>query len=396
MPFASHSIRVCLLGGLLAASTGCAGEPDPAVGARLVALEPLMALDVEALRAALDEAGFGLLAPIDEGITLARVEYETRGVDGEVALASGLLALPAESAPRGVVSYQHGTISARDEAPSMLTNSEGLLVAAVFAGRGYAYLAPDYLGLGTGTGTHPYIHARTEAAATRDLLTVALETPAGAIDGWDAPIPDGLPVFLLGFSQGAHASLAALRAAETEPGATLVPDAVAAISGPYDLAGVQLPHSLGPDATGGVFYLAYLLDAYRQIYGGPAPAEVFAAPFDGEVPRLYDGEHDAAEISSVLPASTDALLVPGAASAAWFRDALADNEILTWTPRTPVQLYVAAGDTDVPGSNAQAARAYWAARGADVPVIQLGEVDHSTSAALGIVAARQWFDTLIE
>lgn len=221
------------------------------------------------------------------------------------------------------------------------------------------------------------------------------EGAPGAIDGWDVPIPDGLPVFLLGFSQGAHASLAALRAAETEPGATLVPDAVAAISGPYDLAGVQLPHSLGPDATGGVFYLAYLLDAYRRIYGGPAPAEVFAAPSTARC--------RGSTMASTTPRRSRACCRRAPTRCSCPGPRARPGSATRWRttrsspgPRGPRSSSTSPPATPTSPGATPRPRAYWAARGADVPVIQLGEVDHSTSAALGIVAARQWFDTLVE
>src|SRR5690606_2948145 len=87
-------------------------------------------------------------------------------------------------------------------APSQLTTFEGAPVAALFASAGFAYAAPDYLGLGDGDGDHPYLHAHSEATASLDLLRAMREfADRRGIE----LAPD---LYATGFSQGGQATMA--------------------------------------------------------------------------------------------------------------------------------------------------------------------------------------------
>jgi dienelactone hydrolase len=112
------------------------------------------------------------------------------------------------------VSWQHGTTTQRSEVPSKPTPDEGVVASLVFAGHGYLLAAPDYLGLGTSEGRHPYYHAESTAASVVDLLRAARRLAEARDLAWPEPL------FLTGFSQGGHASIAALRELEAaaEPG----------------------------------------------------------------------------------------------------------------------------------------------------------------------------------
>ncbi len=64
--------------------------------------------------------------------------------------------------------------------------------------QGYAVVAPDYLGLGPGAETvHPYLHSRTEATATVDLVRAARRVEPALAHRWA----------VAGVSQGGHAAL---------------------------------------------------------------------------------------------------------------------------------------------------------------------------------------------
>ncbi|MEM9691298.1 MAG: lipase family protein [Myxococcota bacterium] len=388
---------------------GCGGDPEPApppvepqaVRGQPIDLEPLAEFDVGFVREALDEAGLGELAPVETGVSLARLSYTTVDEYGAPTWASGLLAMPLDLSPRALISYQHGTITDRADAPSMGEGDESLLVAALFAGHGFAYLAPDYLGLGTGPGLHPYMHAASEATATLDLIRAA---GSPELEGSGLALDLSMPSLLVGFSQGAHASLAALRASDSESERALgnLPDvtAVAAIAGPHALSDVQIPHSLDATTGGGPVYLGYLISAYQRIYDGPALSEAVRAPYASRLPELFDGSQGET-VAEELPTTGAELVIPELATALrnggdnWLARALADNDLLGWIPNRPVVLYVGRADVDVPAENSERAVEVWRARGASVELVELGPVDHSASAALGLVAARARFDTML-
>ena len=75
--------------------------------------------------------------------------------------------------------------------------------SSVFAGGGFIYIAPDYLGLGDSTvPRHRYFHAATEASSAVDLLAASRHVLASLHVQRDDEL------FTFGFSQGGHAALA--------------------------------------------------------------------------------------------------------------------------------------------------------------------------------------------
>src|SRR4051812_5051599 len=100
---------------------------------------------------------------VRHGVDAFRLRYATVGVGGAPTSASGLLVLPRVRARRlRTVSYAHGTMVVRADAPSRSLDSLAGASALLFAGAGFATVAPDYLGLGDGPGRHPLVHAKAK------------------------------------------------------------------------------------------------------------------------------------------------------------------------------------------------------------------------------------------
>ena len=103
---------------------------------------------------------------------------------GNTTTATGMVSVPRTSGPLPTVAYVHGTSMSFYDAPSNPNtfgtfnprgeSFEGPPSTAVFAGNGFIYIAPDYLGLGDSTvPRHRYFHADTEASSAIDLLAAA-------------------------------------------------------------------------------------------------------------------------------------------------------------------------------------------------------------------------------
>jgi pimeloyl-ACP methyl ester carboxylesterase len=179
---------------------------------------------------------------VRSGITLQRLVYTTIDAHGEPTVASGLLALPTDVEPVGVVSFGHGTDSLKSYVPSAPTG-EGLGVSALFASGGFALVATDYVGLGLSPGHHPYLHAATEASASLDLLRAVRLTAR------ESKVKLPRSVYITGFSQGGQAALALDRTIEADPDSPWRVVAVAPIAGPYDLSGTEFPDMIdGPSS----------------------------------------------------------------------------------------------------------------------------------------------------
>ncbi|MFN0066301.1 MAG: alpha/beta hydrolase family protein [Limisphaerales bacterium] len=330
-------------------------------------------------------------------VALHKVAYETVDPWGGRTTASGTVAVPVGVAnPLPLVSYQHGTVLEDAELPSRQGTES--LVGVVFATTGYAAVMPDYLGLGDSPGFHPYHHAKTHATATVDLLRAArtwASSNAVALNG---------RVFLTGYSQGGHATLAAHREIEALHRNEFNLVAVGAGAGAYDLAGVTAEAFTGTGVHPNPYYLPYFLLGLAAAYPADAAAlrGMLAPPYRTTVPPLFDGLRDAGAINAALPAVPSAALDPAQLEAFrtdpghFLRRLLRENSLLDWRPLAPLRLYHCGGDLDVSPANATRARDALAAAGAaSVQVFDpRPSADHGDCAVPALLAVKTWFDSL--
>ena len=219
-------------------------------------------------------------------VQLYKIVYHTISPLGEPTQASGALLLPDNvGQPLPLVSYQHGTVTQTNLAPSSmdLMNSE-VTVGVAFATTGYAAVTPDYLGLGASPGLHPYCHARSEATACIDMLRAARTFCA----------TNGIVLtnrlFLCGYSEGGHATMALLRELEAYYTNEFTVTACAPMAGPYDLSGVTTTNFLSGVAQPNPYYFLYLLGAYQEVYQfAPSLGSILASPYDTNLPPLLNG-----------------------------------------------------------------------------------------------------------
>lgn len=375
-----------------ACATGDIAREDPAPAGRgdLVAATPIATMDAAQTRDYL--AKWKYPAAQVHGVRTYRVVYGTVAADGVPTTASGLVVIPETDLPRlRTVSYAHGTVVRRDEAPSAAGESDRARTV-LFAAAGYLAVAPDYLGLGSGPGTHPYAHAPSEASASADLLLAARTLLA---DQGRAVHQD---VLVAGFSQGGQAALALGRELQAGTVRDARLGAVAAVSGPYAIQEVQAPAALdgrvGPRQA--VLFLAYWTTAMNRIYHLYGdPAEAFRQPYARQVEQLFDGNHDLLTIASQLPRTPQELLTPEYLelaknpSGAALR-AMADSDtVCDWAPTAPVRLYAATGDRSVPFENSQ--RCLKAELGTAAELIDLGDIDHGATTSTALPQILDWF-----
>jgi pimeloyl-ACP methyl ester carboxylesterase len=388
-------------GGLLAAllwllpCMGCAIAPPPlgpvslpapvaqaevGLPGTLIAIEPLRRLSPAEAHLALWLADIEDVSP-RAAADCYRVRYWSARHDGQPVAASGLLAVPSHGPVRGLVSYQHGVATEHRDVPSAL-RIEGTLAAILFASGGYAVLAPDYQGLGASPGTHPFLHAASEANDVRYLL-----------DATRSQLPPGLPLVLAGFSQGGHATLAALRALEQDAGVSVAGAII--VAGALNIRTSGLERALSGTAPNAVVYLAYMVMGYAQVHGQPLASVLDAAVIE-RVRAAIDGHHDSARILAALPAEPRALFSPAFLAAwdgggqHWLLDALRDNEVTHWRPRTPVLLLYGDEDRVVPPAEALAAAAELRSRGAFADAMSVGAVGHEDSVRRAIPVLLRW------
>ncbi|MFD3515755.1 lipase [Streptomyces sp. NPDC058657] len=378
-----------MLVGSLAGATGASAAPAPAPVAHpqhqngrgdLLHAERLYTLETRrAVAAELKKAGFDA-SQARHGVVAYRLTYRTVDPQGRPTTASGLLVLPLGREGRlRAVSFAHGTGSHRSDAPSMQRGTFLTGPPVTYASAGFAAVAPDYLGMGTGPGPHPWMHVPSEASASLDLLRAAR-----------AFHPLDRKVLVTGFSQGASAALGLGRALQAGEDRYFGLGALAPISGAYDFGGAELPALLAGelDPKSSVIYAAYTLVAFNRVHRVyDHPGEVFRVP---AVEALFDGEHTGRQLFEGTPDTLDDLLTPYGLDLltrprGGLADALRETDSVCrdWTPRVPVRLYMAGGDEQATTVNTANCAASLRGRGVEAEVVDLGAVDHQKSRHLG-------------
>jgi hypothetical protein len=331
------------------------------------------------------------------GVKVHKLIYETVDAQGLRTQASGALCLPDSRPAAGLplLSYQHGTVTEREDVPSRL-NTEGFIGVAM-ATSGYAAVLPDYLGLGDSPGVHPYHHAKSEATSVVDLLRAARRHCTSN------SVPLNGKLFLTGCSQGGHATLAAMRELEEFHAAEFTLTACAPGAGACDLSGVTADDFLKDEAKSNPYYLPYLLVGLRDVSGWPdAWTDLLAQPHAATIPPLFNGFNGGGQINAQMPARPMRILRPEVTESFRsqpddpLRAMLRGNDLIRWAPKAPLRLYPCSGDKDVPPANMQSALATFHARG--VTEVQALDpkpgADHGDCVQPMLLAAMAWFDSL--
>ena len=311
---------------------------------------------------------------INYGIDVYKVRYTTTDVQGQLDTASGALVIPqARNFALPLFIYQHGTSGAKDDVPSNLNISD-YKVPLAFGGVGAVSLAPDYLGLGDSRGFHPYLHAATEASAAIDMLKAIEPYVAGqgqALNG---------QLFLGGYSQGGHASMALHRVLQQDYPSEYPVTAAAHMSGPYSLANVMRDYVLSEeeyDFPGYIVRIILGLNEYYQFYDDFS--QVFRAPYLGPAQAYYNNELTMGALHDTLATLLTlefGLVQPKFIIQDSVRQniidnpnhpiniALAGNDVYDWAPQSPTRLFYCTSDEQVLYTNSLLADSVMNANGA--------------------------------
>ncbi len=331
-------------------------------------------------------------------VDLYVITYETITATGEETEASGLIAIPkgiSTSAP--LLSFQHGTTLKQTAAPSNIILGSGMEVGLIFATEGYIVCMPDFLGLGKGTGLHPYMHAKSEATATIDMLRATKKQLT------ELSISVNEKLFLMGYSQGGHATMATHKAIETDYSNEFSITASSPMAGPYDVSGAMVDIIIAKEEYVKPGYLPYVLYSYNSIYNIFSNVEdAFKAPYNSNLPPFFNGENSyyLSEVDAVMPPIPSDILkdniyneiVNKTNTAFW--NAMEDNDLYNWKPTAPIRMFHCDGDVTVPMANSEKAMLNFQNNGVKnaelINPLQGGT--HATCIVPSIIAAKKWFE----
>ena len=309
-------------------------------------------------------------------VLVYRIIYETIDVDNNPVLASGALVLPDIRDPMPFMSFQHGTITEEEDAPSWF--SSDLYFTAVFnASAGYIIALPDYLGYGSSRHLdHPYEHGRSLATASRDMLRAVRE-----FDILNNDFSANDKLFLTGYSQGGYATMALLKLLEEEHSDEFRVTAATAGAGAYNKS--EFARYL-LEADQEIVYLntfLWVLDTYNKVYRIERPhRHYFNEPFATIIAEGGIFENPELNPQNLFTAGFREGIISG--SDTEFISALADNDNYDWKPSTPLQLYHGTDDDFVYYFNSASAYQAMNERGAQsVELITIQGGNHATSVA---------------
>jgi pimeloyl-ACP methyl ester carboxylesterase len=316
-------------------------------------------------------------------VDVFKVKYRTTFRDEEIT-ASGFVVIPKTSDPTGMVSFQHGTITAHKDAPtaSPLNDTE-LILYACLGSAGFIGVVPDYIGFGESKDVlHPYYVEETTAASVIDNLKAAKEL-AGQKN-----VDFNKRLFLAGYSQGGYATMAAHKAIEADGlnGFDLIASFPA--SGGYDVKGMQ-EYFFDQTSYHQPHYLAYVALSYQTFYGwNGAISDFFNEPYASKIPGLFNGSLGADAINAQLTDQV-AQLVKGdllqnietASKYTYLTEAFNENSLTDWTPKAKMFMYHGDADITVPYQNSVSTYNKLLANGASTELLKfktLPGATHST------------------
>jgi hypothetical protein len=278
-----HPWALCLAGGVALALAGCGSDsmtsamPTATTRGSLIIDPPLRiaSLDAATFGAELGASASGaqLLQVAGQptcGVDFYYLQYNTVGGAGETTTASGALMVPTGTAAecsggRPIVLYGHGTNTDRTLNIADITNTsntEGALIAAMFAAHGYIVVAPNYAGYDISKlPYHPYLNADQQSKDMIDALTAARTALPHTMT---SSTTDGGKLFITGYSQGGYVAMATHRALQA---AGAMVTASAPMSGPYALEAFGDAVFYGQVNIGSTVFTPLLVTSYQHAYG---------------------------------------------------------------------------------------------------------------------------------
>jgi hypothetical protein len=258
---------------------------------------------------------------------------------------------------------------------------------------------PDYLGLGNSPGYQAYLHAQSEATCVVDALR------AGKALCASNDITFNGQVFLAGFSQGGHVTMATHRELEAFHTNEFTVTASAPCAGTYDLGGITVESILANPDYPIAYPFAMILASYLPIYQlGDTLEELLAEPYRSLLPPLLDGTHNEGQITADLPTDPFAILRSDYQAdfrtnvSNPFRQALLDNNTHSWTPKAPMKMFHCQGDSIAIFANAEVAYQSFTNRGACcVTLVDPGapaQLNHEDCFIPSLREVLAWFETL--
>ena len=369
------------------------------------AFSPAIPATVDNIKGIMNTFGVNALAEnVKYDVNIFKIVYKTL-FEGDSILVSGVVATPVPKKNNQtfpILSYQHGTIFTKAEAPSVNTNNEFM---TYLASTGMVIVIADYIGFGASSAEfHPYLHKQYTVNAVLDMIRASIEFVK-----IEKPCKINDQLFMFGYSQGGGATIAAMEAIENNAANNdLTVTAAAAGSGAYDMAGfrswvLQQQRYTKPS------YIAYLLESFSKYSNMNIDYSlIFNTEYAEKIPGLIDGQRSDNQVNDEIGSE----YVQGLFNADFIsnetylnndvyepmRTAFAQNKVNAWATNTPLKLFYGTIDEWVPGDQTMELLKEFRSLGvgSNVEMKPLNGMDHLTAFPQTLFDTMTWFLSLIE
>lgn len=312
-------------------------------------------------------------------------------------VATGLIAIPvSENKTFPVISYQHGTIFEKDQAPSNPRKSdETKFMLAQFAAQGYVVISADYFGLGDVSNEHNsyFVRYSTEQAC--------LDMYKASMQFMEKHNLSSSKFFINGWSQGGYNTMLFLRRLEKE---NIQVDAAFTAAGPADpllaiTRGIFNPRPF--DAfwvTGVISNMLFSLEKYNN-FEGLAKQYIRPEYFD-VASKFYNFSITDGEFFSKVPPKIDSmftqkLIDDAKTTKGLYWQTLSSSEAYKWYSKTPLRAYYGERDEVISVDAAKVAVEYMKVLGKqDATLHNAGATaNHRATYIESIADAKAWIDS---
>lgn len=292
-----------------------------------------------------------------------KIVYKTKNTDGTEVQASGALLIPTTTEAVPLISQQHGTIRSDADAPSNYgTGSESYSIASLFASNGYIIACPDYIGYGTSKNiVHPYEHRESLAQASLDMIRASAEFIQQEKVNWNKKL------MITGYSQGGFATMSLQKKIEEQFPNEFNLVASSCGAGAYNKTAFM--KYLMNETTHGIaaynqLYI-WVVQTYNRVYGLSRTMDAyFKAPYAADIQA--NGTNADVSVSFNLAFSDSFKKAVNDGTDTAFLNAVKDNDVYDWGPKTETQLYHGDADQQVFYLNSTTAVAAMKAKGGNV------------------------------
>lgn len=328
-------------------------------------------------------------------LTIYRITYRTTDKTGNTIVASGVVYVPsqpttpAEAYP--LLSFQHPTAFSSADIPSETNFAvASFSYPLYFATHGYIVACPDYIGYGqSGQVAHPYEHAQTLAQATVDMLLATRELLTGQ------RVPFTKQVFLAGYSEGGYATLSAQKLIEDRYPSEIQLTGSSCGAGPYAMTDFfeYITQQRTAGGLGNYLYVWQTL-SYNQLYAINKPVSYyFKAPYADQIARSMESARSMN--ASFNDLCTDEFRADVQNPGSPFAKALADDDLLDWTPQTATRLIHGEIDEIIPFLTTEQAYKSMRGRGSSaVSIVPIRAGYHVPTEVIFMRRSLEWFEQL--